>query len=46
VNILEGALFFGVAAFVLLRFGLLAAIAAWTSLNLLTTCPPTLDLSA
>jgi serine/threonine-protein kinase len=46
VSILEGALFFGVLAFVLLRFGLLAVIVAITSLELLSTCPPTLDLSA
>jgi serine/threonine-protein kinase len=44
--ILENALFSGAVAFVLLRFGLLATIATYTSLLVLTTFPPTLDLSA
>jgi serine/threonine-protein kinase len=46
LDIIEGALFFGVLAFVLLRFGLLAAIAASVSFYLLYACPPTLDISA
>jgi hypothetical protein len=46
VDIPENALLFGVLAFVLLRFGLLASIVAFTSLDLLSACPPTLDLSA
>ena len=46
IDIPENALLFGVLAFVLLRFGLLAAIVAFTSLDLLSACPPTLDLSA
>jgi serine/threonine-protein kinase len=46
VDICGNALFFSVLAFVLLRFGLLAAIAAEASLELLTACPPTLDISA
>ena len=45
LDIMEGALFFGAVAFVLLRFGLLAAIAAYGSYYLLATFPPTLDLS-
>jgi serine/threonine-protein kinase len=40
------ALYFGVLAFVLLRLGLLAAVAAYTSLYLLDASPPTLDISA
>ncbi len=40
------ALYFGVLAFVLLRFGLLAAIVANASLELLSACPPTLDIFA
>jgi hypothetical protein len=40
------ALYCGVLAFVLLRFGLLAAIVAYASFDLLVTCPPTLNLSA
>jgi hypothetical protein len=43
---MEGAIFFGAVTFVLLRFGLLAAIAAHVSYYLLQTYPPTLDLSA
>jgi serine/threonine-protein kinase len=46
VDIPENALLFGVLAFVLLRFGLLAAIVAFASLDLLSACPPTLDLTA
>jgi serine/threonine-protein kinase len=46
LDIMEGAIFFGAVAFVLLRFGLLAAIVAYVSYNLLATFPPTLDLSA
>ena len=46
VDIPGYALYFGVLAFVLLRFGLLAAIAANASLDLLNACPPTLDISA
>ena len=46
LDIVEGALFFALFAFVLLRFGLLAAIAAYMCFVLLSTCPPTLDLSA
>jgi serine/threonine-protein kinase len=46
LDLLEGALFFGGVAFVLLRFGLLAAIAGYVSYLLLDTFPPTLDLSA
>ena len=46
LDIMEGALFFGGVAFVLLRFGLLAAIVAYVSYNMLGTFPPTLDLSA
>src|SRR5271157_3034058 len=42
----ENALIFGVLALVLLRFGLLAAIVAYASFDLLSACPPTLDLSA
>jgi serine/threonine-protein kinase len=45
-DMLGRALFSGVLAFVLLRFGLLAAIVAYTSFDLLATCPPTLDISA
>ena len=46
VAMLENALFFGVLTFVLLRFGLLAAIVGFTCYGLLELCPPTLDLSA
>jgi serine/threonine-protein kinase len=46
LDIMEGAVFFGAVTFVLLRFGLLAAIAAYVSYYLLQTYPPTLDLSA
>ena len=46
VDIPGYALYFGVLAFVLLRFGLLAAIVANASLDLLNACPPTLDISA
>jgi serine/threonine-protein kinase len=46
LDIMEGAIFFGAVTFVLLRFGLLAAIAAYVSYYLLQTYPPTLDLSA
>ena len=46
VDIPENALLFGVLAFVLLRFGLLASIVAFASLDLLSACPPTLDVSA
>jgi serine/threonine-protein kinase len=46
VDMLGRALYCGVLAFVLLRFGLLAAIVAYTSFDLLATCPPTLDISA
>jgi serine/threonine-protein kinase len=46
LDIMEGAIFFGAVAFVLLRFGLLAAIVAYVSYYLLQAYPPTLDLSA
>jgi hypothetical protein len=46
VDSLENALLFGALAFVLLRTGLLAAIVTLLSFDLLSTCPPTLDLSA
>jgi len=45
-DILASAIFLAVLAFVLLRFGLLAAIVAYASLELLNVCPPTLDFSA
>jgi hypothetical protein len=46
VAMLENALFFGALTFVLLRFGLLAAIVGFTCYGLLELCPPTLDVSA
>jgi hypothetical protein len=46
VDLLESALVLGVLAFVLLRFGLLTAIVAFTSADLLRACPPTLDVPA
>jgi len=46
MDMIESGLMLAVLAFVLLRFGLLVAIVAFTSLGLLNACPPTLDVSA
>jgi hypothetical protein len=46
VDILENALLFGALSFVGLRTGLPAAIVMLLSFDLLSTCPPTPDLSA
>jgi hypothetical protein len=46
VDTLENALLFGALSFVGLRTGLPAAIVMLLSFDLLSTCPPTPDLSA
>ena len=46
VDTFDNALLFGALVYVLLRFGLLAAIVTLLSFDLLATCPPTLDVSA